>query len=515
MADRVHFFFRQRVTEQELNLAFELLERADRNLAADLGIFGIVSGAVPTPHEPVADLSVDLNGPARAYDRVGQRVFFGSGQTVGVARDSVGVSTEVLTPGHERWVSVFLRFDRVLTDERTDGNSQRVSFRQDESFELVVRQGAESAVGSALRVPLEDDELLVCDVRREFGVDRVRADHLDVSRRQAFVFARSGSVGVFAELWQVLRPAAPQLQAALDAVDQLLSRHFDATERRHRSRDIDHAPSGFVTAQTVQGALDEVATKLSSAVDGAAGASLVGADAVPGTPRALAAGSVDGQLSALLSFLNAHVGAASSAHNAAAIRALPHHWITTESVQAQLQELVQGLRADRISAAAYRNLAGTTVQAQLQELVDDLRSTGANEGTSLIGGAALAGNPRAVGTGTLLSQLQGILNQLNAHAGSSDHDARYGRRVYVGAEEVQPNATHTFTTLTPMPDSLVWSYDTFDADGSNGRRWFNGTYTANIRVWFDKLSNGASARIRVQNRNSVALRINVAAYQVG
>jgi hypothetical protein len=514
MADRVAFYFRQRVTEQELNLAFELLERADRNLAADLGIFGIVAGAVPIPHEPVADLSVDLNGPARAYDRAGQRLFFGSGQTVSVARDSTGVSTDVLAPAHERWVSVFLRFDRVLTDERTDGNSQRVFFRQDESFELVVRQGAEASVGSALRVPLEEDELLVCDIRRVAGVDRVLAEHIDVSRRQAFVFARSGSVGVFAELWHVLRPAAPQLQATLDAVDQVLARHFDATERRHRAQDIDHTPSGFVTAQTVQGALEEVTSKLSSSVEGAAGASLVGADAVPGTPRALAAGSIDGQLSALLSFLNAHLGAASAAHNAAAIRALPHSWITTESVQGQLQELVQGLRADRISATAYRHLAGTTVHAQLQEIVDDLRSTGANEGTSLVGSVALSGNPRAVAAGTLLSQLQGLLDQLNAHAGSSDHDGRYARRVYVGAQEVAPNGTHTFTTLTPMPDFLAWSYDTFDADGSNGRRWYSGPYTANIRVWFDKLDNGEQARIRAQNRNTIALRINVTAWQV-
>jgi len=45
MSDRLDFFFRQRVTEAELDLAFELLEKADRDLAADLGIFGIISVA--------------------------------------------------------------------------------------------------------------------------------------------------------------------------------------------------------------------------------------------------------------------------------------------------------------------------------------------------------------------------------------------------------------------------------------------------------------------------------------
>jgi len=46
MADRTDFHFRQKVTEAELDLAFELLEKADRNLAADLGIYGIISGRV-------------------------------------------------------------------------------------------------------------------------------------------------------------------------------------------------------------------------------------------------------------------------------------------------------------------------------------------------------------------------------------------------------------------------------------------------------------------------------------
>ena len=36
---------------------------------ADLGVFGIISGAEPTPHVPVADLTIDFTAPARAYDR--------------------------------------------------------------------------------------------------------------------------------------------------------------------------------------------------------------------------------------------------------------------------------------------------------------------------------------------------------------------------------------------------------------------------------------------------------------
>ncbi len=70
MADRCDYYFRMAVSEAELDLGFELLERADRNLAADLGVYGIISGAAPSQHAPVPDLSIDLSAPGRAYDRI-------------------------------------------------------------------------------------------------------------------------------------------------------------------------------------------------------------------------------------------------------------------------------------------------------------------------------------------------------------------------------------------------------------------------------------------------------------
>jgi hypothetical protein len=194
MADRVDFYFRQRVTEAELDLAFALLEKADRDLAADLNIYGIVAGAVPAPHSPVPDLTVDLTAPARAYDNLGQRMFFGTGQTVDCAVDLVGIPTDVATVGNERWLGIFLRFKRLLSDPRTDGNSQQVFFRRDESFELVVRQAPEGAIGVAPKAALQADELLLCDVRRRPGQTQILVADLDTSRRQAFIFAQGSSV---------------------------------------------------------------------------------------------------------------------------------------------------------------------------------------------------------------------------------------------------------------------------------------------------------------------------------
>jgi hypothetical protein len=192
MADRLDYFFRQRVTEAELDLGFELCERAERNLAADLGFVGVVAGAVVSQHAPVPDLTVDVSGPGAVYDQLGERVFFSSLQNVNVAQDDNGVSTAVAAGGNEKIVSVFVKFDRALSDPRVDGNSLTVFFRRDESFKFIVAQGAEAPAGTALPPPLRSDAILLADVVRTFGQTQVLNANITTARRQdALVVAGS------------------------------------------------------------------------------------------------------------------------------------------------------------------------------------------------------------------------------------------------------------------------------------------------------------------------------------
>jgi hypothetical protein len=319
LSSLLQYFYHQRVTEAELNLGFLLLEQADHNLASDIGVLGVVSGALPTEHTPVADLTVDLTAPARAYDALGRRVAFGTGQRVDCAVDATGIPTEISTAGQERWLGVFLKFDRLLSDPRTDGNSQLVSFRHDESFQLLVRQGPQGPTGAAPKVPLEDDAILLCDVRRRAGQTQIRNTDLDLSRRQAFVFVKAGAVTVATAEWAMLDPSPSTVQATLDEVDGVLSKHVAGTNYRHDAAAIDLPAHGFVAATNVQAAVHELVDKLSSTATGTPGAQKVGADAVPGTPNGLAASNVDTQLSQLLGFLNTHVAASTGAHAASAI----------------------------------------------------------------------------------------------------------------------------------------------------------------------------------------------------
>jgi hypothetical protein len=352
-------------------------------------------------------------------------MFFGTGQTVDCAVDLVGIPTDVATVGNERWLGIFLRFKRQLSDPRTDGNSQQVFFRRDESFELVVRQAPEGAIGVAPKPALQADELLLCDVRRRPGQTQILVADLDTSRRQAFIFAEGTSVAVTTGTWSILQPLAATVQAAFDEADAELRDHFTAVARRHAATAIDYAPHGFVGAGNVQAAVDELIDDLATGAVGSSGASRVGVDAAAGAPNALPAGSVKSQLAQLLGFLNTHVSAPTGAHNAAAIAATPHN-----------------------------NVAGTNVQSQLQEIVTDLVATGAaSPGAGLVGVDAIAGAPTAIAAGTLRAALVTLLGGLNGHVNQAS-GAHAASAVSVADSGNNLNAANVEAALAEILDAV-------------------------------------------------------------
>jgi hypothetical protein len=356
MSARKNFFFRQRVTEAELDSAFDDLEDADHNLAGDLGFTGVLANAVVSQHAPVADLTVDVSGPASILDQLGRRVFFSALQNVNVAQDDNGVSTAVSAAGKEKVVSVFVKFDRLLSDPRIDGNSLTVFFRRDESFKFVVAQGGEAAAGSAVPPLLRSDAILLADIIRRFGQTQILSDSISTARRQD-AFALTGA------------PRSLHRGRTIEAVSDLLgfyNAHVTGAADRHPAASIDFAGGGSWAdgttnpAATVEAQLDKIISELAAAT----GAARVGAAVTAGAPNALAAGTVKSQLDALLASLNAHVNA-SAAHAASAITyAAGGNWKdgTTNpatTVKAQLDKLVSDLAADagagRLGAAARSN----------------------------------------------------------------------------------------------------------------------------------------------------------------
>jgi len=483
MADKLDYFFRQKVTEAELDLGFELLEQADRSFANDIGVFGIIDGMLASEKAGVPDLTVDLTAPGRAYDQLGRRIFFGTLQNVDLSTDLNGVSTAVQTAGNEKIVSLFIKFERALSDPRTDGNSQQVFFRRDESFEFVVRQGAEAAAGSAVPPPLQPDEVLIVDVTRTFGQTQILNADLspdptvpgDVGRRQEFIFAEASAISVFSGGFNTLAPVTDDVQATLQEIDDELTDHFGAAARRHDAPDVDAAATvgspnalgaGTVRSQldallghlndhenettgahaastiayaggsawadattnpaaSVEAQLDKIVADLAAAT----GAPKVGAAATAGSPNALAAGSVKAQLDALLAHLNDHENDASGAHAASAVSyAGSGNW------------------ADATAVAA------ASVEAALDEIVSDL---GATSGAPKVGATATAGSPNALTSGTVKSQLDELLAHLNDHENDASGAHAASAISYAGGGNWLGGRTNPAATVEAQLDKII------------------------------------------------------------
>lgn len=251
MSNRKDFFYRQLVSEADLDGAFNDLEVADRSIMVDAAIVGIVSGLAVAQHAPTPDLTVDV-GAGAAYDQLGQRLGVAALQTVSVATDSVGVNTAV-GPGNERWIAIFLRFARTLSDSQLDGNNVTVFFERQESFTIERVQGAEAAIGAATRPTLGTDKILLADVRRTNGQTQVLNADISTTRREsAFKFA-AGNYAVEA--------------TSAESSDAAVLAHFNAFALALASQVGDGAAmvgaaagTGGLTAGTVRSQLNQLGT---------------------------------------------------------------------------------------------------------------------------------------------------------------------------------------------------------------------------------------------------------------
>jgi hypothetical protein len=224
---------------------------------------------------------------------------------------------------------------------------------------------------------LQPEELLICDVRRGAGQTQILAADIELTRRQAFIFAHGSSVAVLPSGWSILQPVEATAQATFDEIDAELKDHFGAAGRRHNAADVGFSPHGYVTATNVQAAINEFIDDLATSTAGFSGATRILAEAIPGTPNALPASTVKTQIGSLLGYLNSHQGATSGAHHASAITTTAHTILSSTNVQSQMQELVNALRATTapsgasqvgVSDAAGR-LNATNVEQALAEVM--------------------------------------------------------------------------------------------------------------------------------------------------
>lgn len=266
MANRVNFYLEQLLTEGELDGAFDGIESAIWNLALDSGFQGITSGLVVSESAPPA-LTVDVT-LGTAYDEGGRRVRVSADQPdFDCSTDEDGLPTTVVGVGNERWISIFAKFDRVLSDPRIDGASQQVYFIRDEGFELVVRQGAE-AVAPATKPALDADLVLLADVKLIQGQTSILNADLDLSRRQDFVIYDASELA-FDKSGLSIIVASNDVQGAIEELDTFASTeaaklitHYTGSGLKHGAEDVEITAGDELTGTDARTQLEEIDARL-------------------------------------------------------------------------------------------------------------------------------------------------------------------------------------------------------------------------------------------------------------
>lgn len=338
--DRVDFYFKQRVTENELDQAFDYAEQADRNLYVDAGFWGIFYGLGVTQNA-VPNLAVKV-GAGAAYDQTGARCALTTDSNVDCSIDHLGVATGVVTPGNAKWLSIFIEFDRAFSDPRTDGNGNDVWFQRNQTVKLWVKQGAEAVSPSP--PALESNAILLADVLLTHGMTQITTSAISTARRQTQVKVAGSPYSL--EAGRVGDALASMLAICNDLItgtitlsassieyaggnDWLDGEHNSATDVESQIDKIinDLVAEGgadrigcrarrnwisgrMAKAGSIWDALDDIIATLSLQTS-TGGSATVGALAHSGSPTALSTGSVYSQIAELLSAVNARARLAS------------------------------------------------------------------------------------------------------------------------------------------------------------------------------------------------------------
>lgn len=251
--DARDWFFRQLVTSDELDGAFDDVEDADHYQNVDADLVGIMSGLEVTEND-TPDLSVKV-AIGTAYDKTGKRIRVTPLQYWDITYD------ETLTPtlppaGDERIVSIFAKFKRVESDPRTDGNSNTVYFIQSESFELVTRMGSAVTPPTTPTPPsLDSEAILLCDILRTNPQTQILDSDIDLTTRREEVFRLSTAS------LDVLEGTAEEMgQALLDEIEAIVA--GGAAQIGYTDGSGGWADTTGISATNVQDAIDEIVDDL-------------------------------------------------------------------------------------------------------------------------------------------------------------------------------------------------------------------------------------------------------------
>lgn len=137
--DRSNFYFRQLTTEENLDHAFDDVERMEQDRTVDADTWGVWRGLLVT-EQAVPDLTVKVSAGV-AHDEMGRRIECPSTQ-------SVDLSTYLpATPGNTRKIHIYVKNADIASDPRIDGNGNPLNYRLDEDYQTTITAGTEANPG--------------------------------------------------------------------------------------------------------------------------------------------------------------------------------------------------------------------------------------------------------------------------------------------------------------------------------------------------------------------------------
>lgn len=200
--DRTTFYYRQKVLEEDLNDPFDSVEQATLDYAIDTdasartppeekeNFGGIVVGLEPDDLGwPLISIDAGVS-----YDELGRRTATTTSLTLNLTNDGrTTTGTAGLadgdpiapTEGYERWITVFLCYEKLNSERRYDGYNAPIWKVNEESFYFEIIAGSEMLTGT---LPMDPDgtaadrqanKTLLCDVhvRTTSGTTVIRGIH--------------------------------------------------------------------------------------------------------------------------------------------------------------------------------------------------------------------------------------------------------------------------------------------------------------------------------------------------
>jgi hypothetical protein len=187
---RYDFYYKQLVTEQEMDNAFAGAENAIFQVSSDIKENGAFSGLDINPTSPDST-SVNVEPGVGKIESTGERISKTTAtETVDASLDWNGQPTfGDLGAGEGRWCSIFVKFKRAYSDNRTDGHGNPILYISAESYEFEIYRAAKglaSAKDTLGRPGLLTTHILLSDIWFENGSTDISSADLDVTRRQDY-----------------------------------------------------------------------------------------------------------------------------------------------------------------------------------------------------------------------------------------------------------------------------------------------------------------------------------------